>query len=641
MTLSTFTHAESVEIWNDSFTPALLVTKSSVVTQKNDAFYYTKEIPVIALQSLIDSKQSLQNRSDREQRSQRLGKPLRAGIKRSISATSTVEKLESYLDWQTLEDGSHVAAITIISPQAVGSRLILNIEKLNPRAELRFSDNAGDEIFTVPGEEVINTVFTNNKEIVDTDTDTDTDEVNNLYVGPYLKGEQATLEIFLPSDVSVGDIQLALPYLSHIFIAPNKSDQLNPGNNQSCMRNSVCDSSMLRLSNSSAKMLYTDKSGDSYICTGTLINDTQNSGIPYFLTANHCINTPQDASSLQTFWFYNAESCESDNAVSDYQQLTKGADLLFNHASTDTALLRLNEAVPAGVTFAGWTTDSAKTSETYVFHHPNGQPKKIARGITDSSYANCQGTKTDGFMCNPLNTEDAGFLTVTYNSSATAGGSSGAGLFISKVNPSVSSGASESYYIAGQLYGGNTSCDVSTGHDAYGRFDLAFNAGLKTWLKIDKPVESPSSKSAIFRFYSTKSKTHFFTNSEKERDSVISKYASFIYEGEGFYAYDKAGVSLNPVYRFFHKVRGSHFYTISKTEKENVEVKYPNYIYEGVAWYAAPTPVPGGKPLYRFYNTKTGTHFYTVNAEEKDNIIIKYESYIYEGIAYYVWLNKE
>jgi hypothetical protein len=315
-------------------------------------------------------------------------------------------------------------------------------------------------------------------------------------------------------------------------------------------------------------------------------------------------------------------------------KLTRGADLLFNQSSTDTALLRLREQAPAGATFLGWTSAAAKNMFVGVVHHPNGVPQKLSTGYAANSYADCKDIGDDSFSCQSSSLANAAYLPVSYNRGATAGGSSGSGLFITGNN---TIGTPGEKYLVGQLYGGSSSCKSPALYDFYGRFDLAYAAGLEPWLTVEKPT---TGKSAVFRFYNTKSATHFFTGSKNERDSVISKYASFIYEGEAFYAYPKTGNSLSPVYRFFHKKLGSHFYTISRAEKENIERKYPNYIYEGISWYAAPTAVADSKPLYRFYNTKTGTHFYTVSAAEKDNIINKYRSYIYEGIAYYVWTKK-
>ena len=144
--LSTLTYAEPTEIWVDSYTPAAVMTTKSAIADKDAILYYSKETPVITLEPLVDSKDTLQARSYRAQRSAMLGNPLKAGVKRSVLATETVEKLNSYLDWETLKDGSHIAALSILSPRAAGSRFIFNVETLHPRAELRFHDHVNDEI---------------------------------------------------------------------------------------------------------------------------------------------------------------------------------------------------------------------------------------------------------------------------------------------------------------------------------------------------------------------------------------------------------------------------------------------------------------------------------------------------------------
>lgn len=628
--LSTLIYAQPADMWVDSYTPAVIMEIKSAVTDESTTLYYSKKTPVITLEPLSDSQEVLETRSHRAQRSTTLGNPLQAGFKRSIPAVETIEKFASYLDWEMFADGRHLAALSVVSPQAVGSRFVLNVEQLHPRAQLRFSSPVSDEVFIVSGEDVINSIFVNKQEGLDSG--------NDLYVGPYLEGEQITLEILLPKEISTIDTKISIPYLSHMFIDPVEYQQTSSRySDLSCMPNAACEPTAQTRSDSVAKMVFTDAYGDSYMCTGTLINDTQNSSTPYFLTANHCIESRQEASTLQTFWFYKSSFCSFDSTPSNYKKLTKGADLLFSQGATDTVLLRLREPAPLGATYAGWTTASVVRSTANVIHHPDGQPQKIAKGSVSSAYADCKELDYESFFCTASRSSSAGYLQVGYTNSATASGSSGAGLFVERGSPSSSTGQ---WYIAGQLYGGDSSCGNRYGTDYYGRFELAFKAGLTTWLTSDKPIGSSDNRSGVFRFYNTKTGTHFFTNSEAERDNVINKYASFIYEGEAFYAHQASGVALSPVYRFYHKVLGSHFYTISKSEKEHVERTYPDYIYEGIAWYAAPAAVPGSTALYRFYNTKTGTHFYTVNTQEKDSIINKYASYIYEGIAYHVWVKK-
>ncbi len=622
--LSTVVYADPAAVWVDSYTPQHTIDTRTVGPLNNAMTHYEKEVPVIVLEKLLDSNETLKSRAYKLQRANTLGTPLNTGVKRTVSATDTSEKLASYLDWETLADGSHIAALSVISPQALGNRFVLNVEQLHPKAELRFTDETNGEVFTVSGEEVINTIFKNKQ------TNENQEANKNFYVGPYINGDKATLEIYLPKDIAPANTKISIPTLSHMFTLPL---DFNEEEDMRCMVNVACDNTWKSVSDGVAKMLFTNRSGDSYVCTGTLINDKKSTLTPNFLTANHCINSQQLASSLQTFWFYKTASCSS-NVINDFVKLTKGADLLFNQSSTDTTLLRLREQAPAGAMFQGWTSATAKNMSIGVVHHPNGIPQKLSIGYSSDSYADCKESGDNTLSCQITNIANAGYLPVRYYRGVTAGGSSGSGLFITGSN---NLGTPGEKYLVGQLYGGSSSCRSPSSYDYYGRFDLAYTAGLEPWLTAENPT---SEKSAVFRFYNTKSATHFFTADKKERDSVISKYASFIYEGEAFYAYPKTSSTLSPVYRFYHKVIGSHFYTISKSEKESIEIKYPNYIYEGIAWYATPTAVADSQPLYRFYNTKTGTHFYTVNATEKDNIINKYQSYIYEGIAYYVWVKK-
>lgn len=58
-----------------------------------------------------------------------------------------------------------------------------------------------------------------------------------------------------------------------------------------------------------AKMVFTE-GGSTFLCTGTLLNDTRNSLTPYFLTAALHLE-PEAASNLITYWFFRAQSCGS------------------------------------------------------------------------------------------------------------------------------------------------------------------------------------------------------------------------------------------------------------------------------------------------------------------------------------------
>jgi Repeat of unknown function (DUF5648) len=142
---------------------------------------------------------------------------------------------------------------------------------------------------------------------------------------------------------------------------------------------------------------------------------------------------------------------------------------------------------------------------------------------------------------------------------------------------------------------------------------------------------------AVFRFYNTRTSTHFYTMSVSERDYVQATFPFFNFEGTSFFAYPDTDPTLSPVYRFFNKVTGTHFFTINASEKDHVIATWPDiFNFEGISWYASPTARAGWIPAYRFFNTRTGTHFYTTSAGERDHVLATWSWFTFEGIAYYV-----
>ena len=93
-------------------------------------------------------------------------------------------------------------------------------------------------------------------------------------------------------------------------------------------------------------------------CTGTLLSDTAQDGIPYLLTANHCISTQAAATSLTAFWDYHAPACGGAAPALGSVPRSSGATLLAHSATSDFSFLRLN-AVPAGRAFMGWNASSS------------------------------------------------------------------------------------------------------------------------------------------------------------------------------------------------------------------------------------------------------------------------------------------
>lgn len=572
----------------------------------------------VVLDRLVQTSNSLLDSSIEAKKSQP-NTPLQTGFDRETAAAATADRLHDLLQWQLGPTGGYSAAIELTSPGAVASRVVLGVERLHAAAIVRFISGSNDEEVSVTGEEIINSLSLDQS-------------LDRSYVGPILEGESVIVEFHLPQGVRPEDTRLSIPALSHIYADLQELQTYLDAADQSCMVSATCSPEHDNDSKAVAAILF-NKEGASYVCTGTLINDTNSTGTANFITANHCIGTQSVASTMESRWFYKTSSCSTTSIDSRVTQVRGGAELLFSQHQSDTTLLRLRGALPRGLLYKGWTTQPViQNTPVSILHHPAFTYQKITQGII-KSFADCDMSKGEKqFRCSYMlgAMGDGSFIRVDNTVGGVIGGSSGSGLLALAAN-------GQRYYV-GTLAGGGASCSTAkTSPDMYGRFDHAYTAGLGAWLQTEPPAVNNNARGAIYRLYHTGKGTHFFTASAAERDSVVSKYPAYVYEGTAFYTYPKTGANLSPVYRFFNSATGAHFYTISQAEKDSIQSKRPNFIYEGVAWYASTKTGAGTQPLYRFFNQKTGTHFYTTSAAEKDNIISKYPSYIYEGIAYHVW----
>ena len=347
------------------------------------------------------------------------------------------------------------------------------VEKLPMTALLRFYAQGAEQVFEVSGQEIMETIARNLAA-------GDTSDEARTYWSPVIDGQEITVEIDLPAGVAPEEVKFSIPRVSHLFSSP-----LNPRTSDDdigtagwCNLDSMCYPEWELESLATARMTYTE-GGGSYRCTGTLMADSDPStDIPYFLTANHCIKTQTVASTLQTYWFYRASSCNSGTLSPSTQTLTSGATLLYASSTTDTSFLRLNSPAPGGTWNSGSLIDlPVLGSPTFGLHNPHGDLQKFSFGyITD--YANCT-PSGGGFTCLPAPSGSAGHLRVVWSGGVTEGGSSGSGLWAVYGSSS---------YLVGQLQGGSSSCSAPTSPVYYGRFDVAYNAALFQWLGQPPPL---------------------------------------------------------------------------------------------------------------------------------------------------------
>ncbi len=145
------------------------------------------------------------------------------------------------------------------------------------------------------------------------------------------------------------------------------------------------------------------KDGGSYICTGGLIADTDSATqIPLFLTAHHCIGSNQEAQTVEAFWRYQTPSCGAACfSAQGNVPSTRGATLLSASPNTDYALMRLNQAPPAGSWYLGWTAAELHNSQgtrLYRLSHPKGAPLAYSEHAVDTAAGTCPNWPRGNFI---------------------------------------------------------------------------------------------------------------------------------------------------------------------------------------------------------------------------------------------------
>jgi hypothetical protein len=201
-------------------------------------------------------------------------------------------------------------------------------------------------------------------------------------------------------------------------------------------------------------------------CTGSLINDTRNDKVPYFLTANHCGDDATPADYAQWIFYFNYESpnCSRPAQEPAIHSLS-GARLLAStdyQTGSDFKLLLLNHNVPLSYKpyFNGWDRSGAISDSGVVIHHPQGDIKMISTYRTPLKPMDYYGHVVD---------PNANFWQVKWASTlsghgVTEGGSSGSPLFNSDG------------LVIGTLTGGDAVCDNLNAADYFGRFSKHWNS---------------------------------------------------------------------------------------------------------------------------------------------------------------------
>lgn len=390
-------------------------------------------------------------------------KPLQIGISRDVARE--VSQPVPALKWQVLANGSKVSRLEIKSPDAFAVRAGIRTSGLGAGSELRFTGSNNPDVVTA---------------IATGPQTRKLSDARNLYWTPMTEGDSQIVEIYLPKGAKATAVRMDVVSVSHLLTNAKENFVVEKASG-SCNVNVICSVGTLgahfvNAKNAVARITFVD-GGNTYLCTGTLLADTvAATQLPYFYTADHCIGNQTLASTINTFWNYEATGCPNSSPVGSYTQQTGGAVYLYSDPDTsvnstangtDTSLVRLNDTPPAGTFFAGWDSSTLGNVAITGIHHPGGDPKKVSQGTKKS-----QSTKLQ---------------TVWWASGTTEGGSSGSGLF--------TIGGDGAYYLRGGLYRGAAACsnsgsNTTANSDDYSRLDVSYPS-IQQWLN-PPPTNGPT-----------------------------------------------------------------------------------------------------------------------------------------------------
>ena len=403
--------------------------------------------------------------------------PLRVGAHRALP-DEFYGDLSPQLDWEEMGDGSIVSSVTVTSHGASAMRVAVQGE-LPDGGELRFfgaqsSQGSGGSGYPVidatdfaPGTGAPEGLGAsaagpgtvgNGNALSGLSFSLNGDGPEILW-SPIVQGDTIGVEISLPSADALSAFSFSIEEVSHLD-GPFEASQFTI-NRLNCMNHVdvQCAEGLFPETHADAvaSILYEMEDG-TYLCSGTLLNDTlDDTFIPYFLTAHHCVPSATVAHTVEAWWFYRRATCGRVEIDERFEVSYGGADLLATRHAQDSSLLRLRGRLPAGVTYAGWSADPVlHPAVVHGLHHPRGDEMKYSAGRTlGQSDVQVRGL---GTLVNAI--------FVRQRLGPTESGSSGSGLF-------------DGEHLIGALSGANTACEGGT--SVYGSL-RDFFAQVRRWL---------------------------------------------------------------------------------------------------------------------------------------------------------------
>ncbi|EDP97929.1 T9SS type A sorting domain-containing protein [Kordia algicida OT-1] len=370
--------------------------------------------------------------------------------------------------WHTMPNGDRIWRIKFISPGALTMNLVFD----------RYRIPVGGKVYIYSGDrsQILN-VFT--------DQHNSPEEILGTWM---VDGESIWIEYFEPKKVrgqgrlNIGNVVHGYRSLQYPdgMVGPEALNDSGPCNVDVNCDISAFNSDAHDIKEATKRSVGMIVVGGSGNCTGALVNNTNNDGTPYFLTANHCLGGSVAGWAFRFNWASDESVADcATNAPSQnngFIQTASGGILRAANSQSDMALIEITDATffannSADLVWAGWNrSTSAVPSLNVGVHHPSGDIQKVCVDLQGAT------RQTTNFNGNP-NTEV--WRIADWDLGVTEPGSSGSPLF------------DQDGLIIGKLSGGSAACagtNDNGGFDIYGRFGVSWDFGttnatqLKFWL---------------------------------------------------------------------------------------------------------------------------------------------------------------
>lgn len=295
---------------------------------------------------------------------------------------------------------------------------------------------------------------------------------SKMFATDLIAGDAVVIEYYEPKEVA-GQGRINLFRATHGYRGVEEYALKSFGQSGSCQVNVNCTLGTNWQNEKRGVVCLVVNGGE--FCTGSLVNDVPQDGIPYVLTANHCSMSNDWASWVFRF-NWEAPTCTNPSSSPSTAQSLNTSTLCARNVGSDFCLVQITGGlsggtVPAsyGTFFNGWSNVNTPATSVIGIHHPNGDIKKISQAtnaVTSNPSFNAGNGAADCWQIGQWTT------------ACTEPGSSGSPLF------------DQNHHIVGQLYGGPSACGVAAAsdYDCYGKFCTSWLGGgtnstqLKHWL---------------------------------------------------------------------------------------------------------------------------------------------------------------